>query len=209
MAEKGSKNGKLADRRGYRWRDELIENLLPYIRDEVDVRCLRNAVRGFVPHFSPTLLDPSTAPWFYSWEVHKLHNKWWKPEIEAIGRELAKSPTLNDSSAKPVFEKYGWDTDRDVAGIAFHDRTRKWKFDAYKDRVAVEIELSSRVSVFKDAFKFLVGQAMNQIDVGIVVVRYHREKHGYPYWKSVDYDSHPICSTLPMLTIAFFGFGKE
>jgi hypothetical protein len=84
----------------------------------------------------------------------------------------------------------------------------RWKYDAYKNKIAVEVELSSRSQVFKDAFKFLIGQTMDQIDIGIIMVRYHRERNS-PYLGSVDSDSHPIFTTLPMLKVAFYGFPSE
>jgi hypothetical protein len=58
------------------------------------------------------------------------------------------------------------------------DKAERWNYDAYKEKVAIEVELSSCVQVFKDAFKFLIGQAMSQIEVGVVIVRKHLEAEG-------------------------------
>jgi hypothetical protein len=111
----------------------------------------------------------------------------------------------NDKLVKRIFKNHNWEIDKPVEGISVMDKRGRWKYDAYKNKIAVEAELSSRSQVFKDAFKFLIGQAMGQIDIGIIVVRYHRERNS-PYLGSVDPDSHPIFTTLPMLKVAFTDF---
>jgi len=105
-----------------------------------------------------------------------------------------------------LFQKHNWKVDEPVEGISVSDKRGRWRYDAYKDKVAVEVELSSRSQVFKDAFKFLIGQAMNQIDVGVVMVWQHLERQGRPYLDSVARDWHAIYTSLPMLKIAFYGF---
>jgi hypothetical protein len=93
-----------------------------------------------------------------------------------------------------------------VEGISISDRRGRWRFDACKNRIAIELEFSSRAQVFKDAFKFLIGQAMSQIDVGVVMVREQLGTKGTPYLGSIRRDWHPIYTSLPMLRMAFYGF---
>lgn len=191
---------------GYRWRRELVKKLLPCVKPGIDERHLMNLIRGYTPAFFKSRIQYiESAPWIFSFNL-RTNQFWWKQKIEDIGEELSMiSHRVNDKYVKRIFKNYGWEVDKPVEGISTLDKRGRWRFDAYKDRIAVEVELSSRTQVFKDAFKFLIGQAMNQIDIGIIMVRYHREGNR-PYLGSVDPDSHPILTTLPMLGVAFYGF---
>ena len=191
---------------GYHWRDELVNKLLPYAKDGVDRKCLNNLTRGYIPAFFPTSLPTSKgANWLFVLSLGS-RNYWWKKEIENIGSELSEESSLDDKSSKRIFRKHGWRIDEPVKGISISDKRGRWRYDAYKDKVAVEVELSSRSQVLKDAFKFLIGQAMSQIDVGVVMVRKYLEVSGKPYLGSVDRDWHAIYTSLPMLKMAFYGF---
>ena len=194
---------------GYRWRDELVSKLLSSESEEIDRNALNNIVRGYVPMFFPAKLPESgSAPWL--WPYLGSRDYWWETEIVEIGKDFAeKSDRLDGHCIKKIFRKHGWSIEEPVEGISVGDKVGEWRYDGYKDRVAVEVELSSRTQVFKDAFKFLIGQAMNQIDVGIVMVREHLEKEGNPYLKSVGRDWHAIYTTLPMLKMAFYGFPNK
>jgi len=201
---------KKASHTGYHWRDELVENLLPFVKDGVDRKCLNNLVRGYVPVFFPTdlpELDGGKTTWL---SVFSLGLSTWKQEIEDIGKELAEEPSdLNPNSVRRVFKKHNWKVEEPVKGISDLDKRGKWKYDAYKNKIAVEVELSSRSQIFKDAFKFLIGQAMSQIDVGVVMIRHDLEEQGKPYFGSVRRDWHAIYTSLPMLRISFHGFPNK
>jgi hypothetical protein len=132
-------------------------------------------------------------------------NAWWREDAEDIGSELAQESSFDDKSVKRICKNHGWEVDEPVEGISISDRRGRWKYDAYKNRVAIEVELSSRSQVFKESFKFLIGQAMSQIDIGVIMVR--REIVGRkPYFGIVRRDWHAIYTTLPMLNVAFYGF---
>lgn len=190
---------------GYHLREELVDELFPYVRGGVDRRLLWYIVKDYVPAFFPTSLpDSADANWLFVFSLES-GSHWWKQEIENIGNELAQVSVPDDGSAKEIFRKYDWKIDEPVEGISVLDKRGKWKYDAYKNKVAVEVELSSRSQVFKDSFKFLIGQLMSQIDVGVIMVR--KELVGRkPYFGSVERDWHAIYTTLPMLKIAFHGF---
>jgi len=196
---------------GYHWRDELVTALLPCVKGGVDRKCLNNLVRGYVPIFFPTSLPEvnEDASWLFPFSLG-LREYWWKKEIEVIGKEFAEESTgLNDKSAKRILRKYHWKVNEPVEGISILDKRGRWKYDGFKGKIAVEVELSGRSQVFKDAFKFLIGEAMGQIEVGIVMVRKHLERGGRPYLGSVSRDWHAIYTSLPMLKIAFHGFPNE
>lgn len=205
---------------GYRWRNELRDKLLRYIKkgirdgfpNERDIGIfLENLLRGYVPVFFPTKLRASDYGKWICWRQPHLY--WWGREIEQIGKEFAEvSGSLDADLVKKIFRDHGWETEKPVCGISLLDKTGKWRYDAYKerkDKIAVEVELSSRSSVFKDAFKFLIGQAMGQIDVGIIMVRKSMEKKRQPYFTWIERASHPIFTTLPMVEVAFHGFPNK
>lgn len=194
--------------RGYHWRDELVTELLPYVKSEVDRKTLNNLVRGYVPIFFQTSIPEVNkgSSWLFPFSLG-LTNYWWKKELEVVGKEFAEeSSSLDDKSAKRIFKKHHWKVDEPVEGISTLDKRGRWKYDAFKNKIAVEVELSSRIQVFKDAFKFLIGQALGQIEIGIVMIRKDLEKEGRPYLGSVSRDWHAIYTALPMLKIAFHGF---
>jgi hypothetical protein len=173
------------------------------VREGLDGWEVYTLVRGYVPGFFPidTTRD-SGANWL---STHSSVDDWWRGEIEEIGDLLAQEASLNDNTVKRVFRDHHWEADTPVEGISVSDRRGRWKYDAYRNRVAVEVELSSRSQVFKDSFKFLIGQALSQIDLGIIMVR--RELvSGKPWFGSVRRDWHAIYTTMPMLNVAFYGF---
>lgn len=204
---------------GYHWRNRLRDELLCYIKrgiedgfpNERDLSIyLDNLLRGYVPSFSPTTI-PSDD--YGKWICWRQNLDWWGSEIEQIGKKFAEaSDSLNADLVKKIFKDHGWETEKPVCGISLLNKTGKWRYDAFKerkDKIAVEVELTNRSSIFKDAFKFLIGQAMGQIDVGIIMVRKSMEKKGQPYFKWIDRVSHPIFSTLPMVEVAFHGFDNK
>jgi len=201
---------KILSHTGYHWRDELVSKLLPYMSEGIDRNTLNNIIRGYVPSFFPTSLPESgDAPWLWLFSLGS-RDYWWENEIVEIGKDFAeKSKRLDSKSIQRIFKKYGWNVEEPVEGISIMDKAGRWRYDAYKDKVAVEVELSSRVQVFKDAIKFLIGQAMSQIEVGVVIVRKHLEAHGQPYLKSVERDSHAIYTTLPTLKMVVYGFPNK
>lgn len=207
-------------RKGFRWIDELLQEIRPFLKNGTDMRNLRcNIIRGYVPHFWRTRLDDLTGKvekrefrWILSWaadEFAKQDALWKKKEasIVEIGNEFAKvTGTLNDKEVKKVFKNHQWEIDVPVEGISEIDKSGRWKYDACKDRIAVEVELSSRSQIFKDAFKFLIGQAMYQIDLGIIMVREDMVRSGQPYLRLMEKYSHSITTTLPMISLMFYGF---
>lgn len=194
---------------GYRWRDELVNRLIPYVKEGVDRKTLNNRVRRYVPTFFPTSFPASDngSAWLCALPV-RPNQHWWGKEIEDVGKEFAKeSGHLNDNLAREILKNHNWEVNNThVDGISGLDKRGRWRYDALKREVAVEVELTNRTQIFKDAFKFLIGQAMGQIDIGIIMIRKWPEKEGQPYFGWIDPSSHPIFTTLPMLKVAFYGF---
>lgn len=203
---------------GYRWRDELVTKLLPLLKEGVDPRHLNNVVSKYVPTYFPSMLPNGTeANWIFPFSV-RPENTWWVEEIENIGKDFYHEMSMRRKQKSyrarkehdifiDIFKKYNWEVENThVKGISCLDKTGRWKYDAIKNRIAVEVELSDRYHIFKDAFKFLIGQSMNQINVGILIVPKYLEKNKQPYLGWIDPNSHPIFTTLPMLKVVFYGF---
>jgi hypothetical protein len=165
----------------------------------------------YVPGFFPIELPGGEGTWLSSanLSISFSTDPWWRTEIEEIGNELANLNQLDDKLMKQTFRKHEWKVDEPVDGIGLEDKRGRWKYDAYKNRIAVEVELSRRSQVFKDVFKFLIGQAMSQVEIGIVMVPRNLIEKGQPHLGSVRRDSHAFYHTLPMLKMAFYGFPNK
>lgn len=65
-----------------------------------------------------------------------------------------------------AFRRHDWQTE-----VLVSPRTAKRHyFDLYKDRVAIEIELSNRHLLYRDYVHFLLAESDGRIDVGIILL---------------------------------------
>jgi len=206
---------------GLHWRTELVEELLKEkqgVKSQFARRRLMNIVRGYVPAvFEYHLDEPSLdkIKWFPSYRGNHIMNKasykWVKEEIEKIGREFSDLPKLDCKIEKrheimiEVTKRYGWSTGKD-ARVGYTDyKNIDWSFDGIKNRVALEVELSSRPAIFKQCFKFLVGQGLEKIDLGVIMVHRHKIGSG-PNFDSVHHDITSVLDALPTLAVVVSGF---
>ena len=98
-----------------------------------------------------------------------------KKQIERILGHLELSlprPYVSTDGVRPhqqiqqAFRRHGWQTEALVSA-----RTRKrHHFDLYKDRVAIEIELSNRELLYRDYIRFVLAEADERIDVGVLLL---------------------------------------
>jgi hypothetical protein len=98
-----------------------------------------------------------------------------KKEIEQTLSELELELPRCDSRAEAraphrqvqrAFLRRGWQ-----AEVLVSPRTAKRHyFDLYKDRVAIEIEFSNRERLYRDYLRFLVAEADDRIDVGVILM---------------------------------------
>ena len=65
-----------------------------------------------------------------------------------------------------AFVRKGWKSEVLVSPRT----TKRHYFDLYKDRVAVEIELSNRELLYRDYIRFLLAEADDRVDVGVIVL---------------------------------------
>lgn len=97
-----------------------------------------------------------------------------KKEIERIlvNLELSAPPRVQRDAAAPhrqiqnAFRRHGWQTE----ALVSRRTAKRHYFDLYKDRVAIEIEISSRVMLYRDYIRFLLAEADGLLDVGVILV---------------------------------------
>jgi len=58
--------------------------------------------------------------------------------------------------------------------------TKRHYFDLYKDRVAVEIELSNRELLYRDYIRFLLSEADDRLDVGVIILLDEDARYTHP-----------------------------
>lgn len=75
-----------------------------------------------------------------------------------------------------AFQRHGWEPE-----VLVTPRTAKRHyFDLFKDRVAIEIELSNRELLYRDYMRFLLAQTDGRLDVGIIVLLDHDARYVHP-----------------------------
>lgn len=75
-----------------------------------------------------------------------------------------------------AFRRCGWQTE-----VLVSSRTRKrHHFDLFKDRVAIEIELSNRELLYRDYIRFVLAEADDRIDVGILLLLDEDARYMHP-----------------------------
>ena len=65
-----------------------------------------------------------------------------------------------------AFLRHGWRNE----WLVSKRTSRRHYFDLYKDRVAIEIELSNRELLYRDYIRFLLAETEGNLDVGIILV---------------------------------------
>ena len=66
---------------------------------------------------------------------------------------------------KEDLKKKGWETEELISDRPLK---KKWRFDAYKNKVAIEIEGST---CYRSFLKFILGYNEGKIDVGVLIIK--------------------------------------
>lgn len=75
-----------------------------------------------------------------------------------------------------AFVSHGW-----KAEVLVSPRTgKRHYFDLYKDRVAIEIEISNRELLYRDYIRFLLAEADDRLDVGVILVLDEDARYAHP-----------------------------
>ena len=108
-----------------------------------------------------------------------------KKQIESTLRELelrlprpyAPAGALSPHrQVQQAFLRYGWQAEALVSA-----RTgKRHHFDLYKDRVAIEIELTNREMLYRDYIRFLLADAEGRIDVGVIILLDQEARYLHP-----------------------------
>jgi len=108
-----------------------------------------------------------------------------KKQIERILAQLELNlprPYGPSDAARPhrqiqhAFLRHGWQGE-----VLVSSRTAKrHRFDLYKDRVAIEIELSNRELLYRDYIRFLLAEGERRIDVGILLLLDEDARYRHP-----------------------------
>jgi len=79
------------------------------------------------------------------------------------------------SEIQQALKSKGWKTEERVSK---EELVKGWQYDAYKDRIAVEIDTGS--PCYRSYLKLILGYNKNKIDVGVIIV-YHMPNMKGPY----------------------------
>ena len=108
--------------------------------------------------------------WDFKFAKLILHEMEIRKEIEDIlkaidvrlGRKVRPSPS---KTIQKIFAENGWQTEYPVIEKSSHLR-----FDLYKNKVAIEIQLTDPADCYNDYLKFLLAYNLERIEAGIEIV---------------------------------------
>jgi hypothetical protein len=84
----------------------------------------------------------------------------------AYGRPDPRDASRPHRRIQQAFVRHGWKSE-----VLVSPRTAKRHFfDLYKDRVAIEIELSNRELLYRDYIRFLLAETDGRLDVGVILL---------------------------------------
>ena len=102
-------------------------------------------------------------------------------EIKATIDGMLFTPLQKGDHDKIIqaFKSKGWTNEEKIS----QDLRKEWRYDAYKGRVAVEVDTKS--GCYRSFLKFVLGYNLGKIDVGVVIV-YNmpdtESHHGRRFW---------------------------
>jgi hypothetical protein len=107
-----------------------------------------------------------------------------KREIEKVlaNLDLDLPRYSNHASSRPheqiqrAFVRYGWQAE----ALVSQRTAKRHHFDLLKERVAIEIEISNRELLYRDYLRFLLAEAENRIDVGIILLLDYDARYVHP-----------------------------
>ncbi len=75
-----------------------------------------------------------------------------------------------------AFMRHGWQAE----ALVSQRTAKRHHFDLLKERVAIEIEISNRELLYRDYMRFLLAEAENRIDVGIILLLDYEARYIHP-----------------------------
>jgi hypothetical protein len=104
-----------------------------------------------------------------------LENKGMFQEVKSILLSVSK---VDHAEIQDMFKLWGWSLER------YMMKETTWRWDAYKDKVAVSIELSLIDAVHRDFLRAILAQKHDELDVLVYVTSTFKE----PKFKNVKRD---------------------
>jgi hypothetical protein len=111
-----------------------------------------------------------------------------RKEIEEVLTKLELAPPGRNGCAVPsphlqiqrAFVRRGWEPEALVS-----PRTgKRHYFDLFKERVAIEIELTNRELLYRDYLRFQMAETEGRLDVGVIVLLDKQARWSWPSGKS-------------------------
>jgi len=103
-------------------------------------------------------------------------------EVMSILKSFKPRHLPSQNTVKDLFrQQKSWKMD-----FRFFKEEGLWSFDAYKDKVAVEVLGKNPDELFKDCFKFLLAFVEKKADIGVVIVPHRKYSRGFLDATSVD-----------------------
>jgi hypothetical protein len=108
-----------------------------------------------------------------------------KKEIESVLEQLELHSPAGPASRQAdsphrqiqrAFLRRHWQTE----ALVSRRSAKRHYFDAFKERIALEIELSSRERLYRDYLRFQMAEMDGHIDVGVIVLLGHDVRYVHP-----------------------------
>jgi len=113
-------------------------------------------------------------------------------EVKSIVESFKPNAVPPQDALKSLFRREdGWRPD-----YRFFPQEGLWSFDAYKNRVAIEVLGENLDEVFKDCFKFLLAFKARKVRFGVIVVPHAKRSSKSPDAVSVDAILHRFSPVL-------------
>lgn len=98
-----------------------------------------------------------------------------KETLDEVKETSIRLPQWDHDRIKEDLEKKGWKTEELISDRPLK---KKWRFDAYKNKVAIEIEGST---CYRSFLKFILGYNEGKIDVGVLITKNGKQStRGHP-----------------------------
>ncbi len=93
-----------------------------------------------------------------------------------LPRLYSHATTRPHQQIQRAFVRHGWQAE----ALVSQRTAKRHHFDLLKERVAIEIEISNRELLYRDYMRFLLAEAENRIDVGIILLLDYEARYLHP-----------------------------
>lgn len=120
-------------------------------------------------------------------------------DFPAVSPYCRRDPLGPHRMIQRAFQRHHWAVEVPVCPRS----ARRQRFDIYKDRIAIKIELSNRERLYRDYFRFVRAEKEGRIDVGVIIVPNESAdprngRNGVPHLGDVVEDLTSLRSSIPV-----------